>query len=169
MRWIAPDGAVWDSKFEYEVYKAAKDAKLPVYRAVKGTPDGAESDTVAYWDSLRVGSCRACGSSDVGKLRSYTPDILHSPGVSRKRPQDQSEERRTSSYIDVKGYLRADKRRLLRALVKARKDINLRILLQRDFTLSRTATASSWIRKMLKIPYAIWDGKWPDKWENDDD
>lgn len=64
-------------------------------------------------------------------------------------------------YIDVKGYMRANKRSLLRSFCKARPDIALRILLQRDYPLSKTATIAQWLNKTVRIPYTIFTGRYP--------
>jgi hypothetical protein len=166
MRWITPDGQEWDSKYEYEVYKAGIDAKLPIRRTVKGKGNSTESDTLLYWHPNRSGSCFACGSTETGSTRSYTADLfcntsLHSAKSGNK---DNHGAGLSGYYVDAKGYLRPNKRALLRSLVKARKDIDLRILLQRDFPVSKVSRASDWIRKYLKIKFAIWNGKWPTEW-----
>jgi hypothetical protein len=168
MRWIAPDGSVFDSRFEYEVYKAGVDAKVPIRRTTKGKPDGAGSDTVSYWHPSRGGSCRACGSAEVGTSRSFTADILYSPSLQDDKSADKADSGSGSApfYIDAKGYLRAPKRSLLRSLVKTRKDFALRLILQRDFPISKVSRISDWIRKYLKIQFAVWNGKWPTKWES---
>lgn len=165
MRWISPNGEVFDSKYEYEVYTAAKQALLPVRRTTKGGADTPGSDTLSYWHPVRGGSCRSCGGADTGTLRSYTADILYDTDLLPARSEsEKSKGERSRYYVDAKGYLRANKRSLLRSLVKARKDIDLRFILQRDFKVSPTSNASAWIRRYLKAPYAIWDGKWPTEW-----
>lgn len=165
-RWIAPDGAIWDSKFEYEVYESARLALLPVRRTRKGRPNSPDSDTFSYRHPVRSGSCGVCGSLEVGTARSYTADLLYSPNSFPAKHDDGEAETRPFEeyFVDAKGYLRASKRALLRSFIKERKDVNLRIILQRDYRISGTSYASGWIKKYLKIPYAVWKGNWPTAW-----
>lgn len=165
MRWITPEGT-FDSKFEYEVYKAGLDAKIPIRRTTKGKPDTAGSDTVSYWHPSRGGACRSCGSTEVGTLRSFTADLLYDPALLRPQSGNKGDTSDQSPpfLIESKGYLRSNKRSLLRSLVKARKDIALRIILQRNFPISKKSSITDWVRKYLKIPFAVWNGKWPVSW-----
>lgn len=158
MRWLDPTGAEWDSKFEWQVYEAIRQSgQTAIRRTTSGKPG--ESDTFAYDTSVRDAKCRACGSSEVGKRRTYTPD-LHSPTTNR--PAD-SVRGHTGFYIEVKGYLRAEQRSLLRAFCKERPDVDIRFVLQRDFKVG-AGTAVSWITKYLKRPVHIWNGRLPNEW-----
>lgn len=164
-RWEV-NGETWDSRLEYEIYKKAKDEGIPIRRTIKGKPDTSGSDTLAYWHPTRGGSCKACRSVEIGQLRQFTADLLYnsqvySSGAGEEAPEDSRGER---FYTEIKGYLRAPQRALLRSFVKARKDIDLRIIYQHDFRVTATSSISDWTRKCLKIPYAIWNGKWPTEW-----
>jgi hypothetical protein len=163
MRWLAPDGVEWSSKFEYEVYAAAKLAGVRVRKCQRGKPGESGSDTFEYGHSPGRGlKCRVCGSDQVSQSRSYTPDLLHDPEVLPARSEQvYSPGRSEHYYVDVKGYMRANKRSLLRSFCKARQDIALRVILQRDYRLSKTATISQWLSKTLRVPYVLWAGRWP--------
>lgn len=108
---------------------------------------------------IRDASCSGCGATQVVKRRTYTPD-LHSPEAHGRDDRVYSH---AGFYIEVKGYLRADQRSLLRAFCKARPDIDLRIVFQRDFKIGAT-TAVAWVTKFLKRPVCVWKGRLPDEW-----
>lgn len=163
MRWQAPDGTIWASRLEYEVYEEARRSGEPVRRCVPGTPD--KSDTFSYWHSGRSLTCKTCGSAEVGSLRRYTADLFQDSSSCKRAGDEGNQEAQSNGYyVDIKGYLRGPRRTLLRSFCKRRPDVDLRILLQRDFKISKLTTAAGWINKTLKIPYAIWDGKWPRTW-----
>lgn len=149
MRWQAPDGTVWDSKFEYEVFLGL--SGRTGYRVRKT----AESDSVCYTRPIRNGACTRCPSREVVSEHTYTPDLHIVQEDSSKRGAVGEAE---SYYVEAKGYLRADRRSLLRALCKARPDLHLRLLVQRDYRVSARLTITEWARKFLKIPVAIWPG-----------
>lgn len=152
MRFIAPDGSEWDSRFEWIVYDAYKQAGSSVRRTEAGG-----RDTLSYSEPVRSATCDSCGATAVSKSRRYTPDLFYHTGL-----PDNKEE---GYYIEVKGYIRAEQRSLIRAFAKARKDVDLRYIYQRDFPVSRTSTVSSWHSKCVKRPYVIWDGKVPTEWK----
>lgn len=163
-RWIEPDGEEFDSRFEAQVVNSARLAGVLIRRAIKGTPDTPGSDTVAYrHKTSRGGRCAVCGSSDVYTARSYTADLLLDTALLSKEHSDKDHKagEPARSHCDAKGYLRANKRSLLRSLHKARPDLDLRLILQRDYRISKTATISSWCNRVAKIPYAIWTGSFP--------
>lgn len=108
-RWQSEDGTVWDSRFEYEVYEHLRAAGVNVRKCGKG-------DTISYTEPRRSSQCLECGSNEVVQLRTYTSDLLVRQG-------DGSE-----YYIEVKGYFPAAKRSLLRHLIKARPDVNIRFV-----------------------------------------
>lgn len=164
MRWESPEGELFDSYFEYQVISNARLAGVPIRRAIKGTPDSPDSDTVSYRHKATGRSrCASCGSTEVYSERSYTSDILLDTALLSKEHSDKDHKagEPARSHVDVKGYLRSPQRALLRSLNKARPDINLRLLLQRDFSVSKSSTISSWCRRVAKMPYAIWTGSFP--------
>jgi hypothetical protein len=152
MRWMAPDGTEWDSKFEYEVFLTYQKAGLNVRRTT-------EQDSLLYTRAVRNGACTKCGSCEVVSRHSYTPD-LH---VSAEDNREQGGLQATSHYEEVKGYLRAEQRSLLRALRKARPDVDLRAVVQKDYKVGK-GTVCQWFRKYLKMPCVVWTGEVP-KWD----
>lgn len=152
MRWEAPDGEIWDSRFEYEVYLGHKALGLSVRRT-------GEQDDLLYTHAIRNGSCPACGSSKVVSKHSFRPDLLVDSEVSPERRNGQLPTVPASGYyIEAKGFFRADRRSLLRSFRKARPDVDLRFVLQRDFRVTAKLTIVEWIRKFLKCPVGLWTG-----------
>lgn len=157
MRWLSPDGQEWDSKFEWQVYESLHKSGSGVQRAAKGKPG--ESDTFVYTMPVRDATCDACQSTEVSKRRQYSPDLR----FAHAHHGDDRSYSHSGFYIEVKGYLRAEQRSLLRAFCKARPDIDLRFILQRDFKIG-AGTAVSWITRYLKRPVTVWRGRLPDEW-----
>src|SRR5208337_3161975 len=157
--WIDPEGNIWDSRYEYLVFRAYADAGKEVRRTSK-------SDTFSFMPEISGGKCRACGATEVGQQRTYTPD-LH---VTADYPESPTVE----YYIEAKGYLRAKERALLRAFYKANPNAPVRYLLQRDFPIGavskRTGTKGSivqWFHKFLpNAKIALWTGGIPDVWQS---
>jgi hypothetical protein len=159
MRWLSPDGQEWDSKFEWQVYESLhKSGQTTIRRTGKAYAAG-QSDTFVYTMPVRDATCNACQSTEVSKRRQYTPDLC-APDAHHGDDRSYSH---SGFYIEIKGYLRAEQRSLLRAFCKARPDIDLRFILQRDFKVG-TGTAVSWITKYLKRPVTVWRGRLPDEW-----
>lgn len=148
-RWTAPDQSVWASRFEYEVYLALK---AQGYEVRKTT----EKDSLRYTHPVRNGRCLQCGSGRVVSEHSYTPDLFVSTGRA-------ADNQPSGYYLEVKGYLRAPRRALLRSFHKARPDIDIRFIAQRDYAVGAT-TLTGWAKKFLKSPVHIWDGKLPAEW-----
>lgn len=155
-RFRAPDGSEWDSRFEWTVY----DVLLRQGHAIERCKRGGHH-TVSYMQQLNNASCGACGSTEVGKRRTYTPDLFHH-AVGGGAAKDAN----AGYCIELKGYLRAEERSLLRALCKARPDLDLRFIFQRNWVVSKSSgtTILEWCRKFLKRPCAVWSGQMPD-WE----
>ena len=149
--WIDPEGNIWDSRYEYLVFRAYADAGKEVRRTSK-------SDTFSFMLQISGGKCRACGATEVGQQRTYTPD-LH---VTADYPESPTVE----YYIEAKGYLRAKERALLRAFYKENPDAPVRYLLQRDFPATARSKVTGqrgsivqWFHKFLpKAKIAIWSG-----------
>lgn len=154
MRWLAPDGTEWDSRFEYEVFLAYKQSGARVRRC------GPE-DRVSYTRPVRNAVCRGCTSADVVTTHIYTPDLFVD------QDGHEGQEAGGPFVIECKGYLRADRRSLLRALCKARPDMRLRLIVQRDYPINkRGTTITEWARKFLRIPVAVWSGT-PPNWRTE--
>lgn len=156
MRWQSPDGTIWASRFEYEVFLALGEQLDASGRTVTPTCRGGDH-TFVYTDKVAGAACEHCGSTDIGKARSYTPDFF----VHRKAGvlADGG-----GYYIEAKGFIRSERRRLLRAFRRARPDIDLRLLLQRDYKVTSSLTMLQWCEKYLKCPAEVWRGKLPAKW-----
>lgn len=147
MRWESPDGALWDSRFEYEVHDGFQ--RSASRGKVRRTEQGGR-DTFSYSVPVRNATCDSCGQAKVSKHRHLTPDLFHDGTDANGH--------KGSYFIETKGYLRAAERSLLRAFCKARQDVSLRILYQRDFPVSKSLTITQWTAKFLKIPFAVWPG-----------
>lgn len=154
MRWEV-DGEVYDSRFEYEVLQGLTKAGLNVRRTN-------DSDSIPYTRPVRNGVCSDCGSNCVASAHSYTPDAYVSSG--KGQPDPGSEVQPAAYYLEVKGYMRADRRSLLRALRKARPDVDLRFIIQRDYRVTKSLSLAAWIVKYLKCPVIVWNGSVPHSW-----
>lgn len=148
MRFMADDGSIWDSKFEWQVWEGAKDAKVQLVRADK---EG-KGDTISYFHQVRGASCQDCGSPRVGRIRGITPDLLM-PGWHPVGGEN-------GGYLEIKGYMRADKRALYRSLLKETPGLSLCIIIQSDYRVGK-GTFSQWITKHLKVPVFHWRGVFP--------
>ena len=149
-RWKAPDGEIWPSKFEWEVYDALKQRGVNVRRCDSG-------DTITYHQPRPNVECLECGSSKCSQTRTYTPD-LHI-----LRPRGRGGESR-GYYIEVKGYFREEKRRLFRCLRNDRKDIDLRCIFASNHWVKKGKTRLSdyFSRYVKNTPYHFWDGDIPE-------
>lgn len=159
-RWQAEDGTVWASRFEYAVYKSLKDKGYDVRKTT-------EQDRMAYTSLVTNGRCRKCGTSDVVTERHYTPDLFVVP----RRPiaginltQDPQDSGRRGYYLEAKGYLRTERRTLLRAFRKTGPSCDLRLVVQRDYPVGKS-TLAEWGRRLMKVPVHVWDGGLPEEWK----
>lgn len=160
-RWLSPDGQEWGSRFEHQVYESIHNSgQAAIRRTVKGKPG--ESDTLVYTLPVRNATCGACSSTDISERRQYTPDF-HIADAYGRNDQLYSH---AGFYIESKGYLRAAQRSLLRAFCKARPDIDLRFVFQRDYPCG-SGTITGWVKKFLKRPACVWKGRLPDEWVKD--
>lgn len=160
-RWIDERGVLWASRFECKVYEAALRASIPIRKCDKGG-----DDTFSYHSEVRNGRCESCQGVDVIQERQYTPDlrVLSAPaGTEGAQPGSGEGE----YYVEAKGYLRADKRTLLRCLVKTGKVPDLRFILQSDYRVGKS-TLSGWIDKFLHCKWAVFDGEWPREWRQNE-
>lgn len=155
MRWEAPDGEIWDSRFEYEVYLGLTAQGLQVSRT------GSEA-SLSYTAPIRNGLCADCGSREVVSEHTYTPDLLVR-GPSEDGNGDVVQQ--APYFIEAKGYLRSDRRALLRSLRKAHPSVDLRVVVQRDYRATAKRTITEWVIKYLKCPVAIWRPGSSLKWQ----
>lgn len=152
--WTDPEGNIWDSRYEYLVFRAYAEAGHRVRRTTKG-------DSFSFVLSIKRGQCGACGSTEVGQLRTYTAD-LHVTA-------DHTKHEALDYYVEAKGYLRPKERALLRAFYKANPNAPVRYLLQRDFPASKRSKVTGkqgsivdWFHKFLpNAKLAIWSGNVP--------
>lgn len=141
-------GEVWDSRFEYLVYKGCKDAGFNVRRSVqRGT------DTIPYTRTLPRASCQDCGSTRVGETRRITFDLFVD--------NTDSERKENSYYLESKGYMRAPKRSLYRSFFKEKgSDVSVRFIIQSNFRVGK-GSFGEWINKHLRSPWFLWRGTYP--------
>lgn len=149
MRWLSPDGVVWSSKFEYSVFVALKEQG---YNVRKTGPE----DSMAYTSTIKGGICSQCGSRAVAQEHRYTPDLF----VDTTGRTGAASSANAGYYIEAKGYLRAERRSLLRAFRKEKPACDLRLVVQRDYKVGKS-TLTGWATKFLKVPVHVWDGKIP--------
>jgi hypothetical protein len=155
MRWKTPDGVVWDSKFEAEIFDAYQRAGFQVRKC------GA-ADCLPYTSTVRGASCLQCGSGAVVQAHRYTPDLFI---AAKDAGQSEAVGDGDGAYfVECKGFLRAERRSLLRAFCKAQPDLPLRLVLQRDYKVTPKLTISEWAIKYLRIPVAVWTGQPPTTW-----
>src|SRR5580765_855016 len=77
-RWTAPDGTIWASRFEYEVFVALKEQGYEVRKTTK-------EDSLRYTSGIVSGKCAECGSGRVVQERSFTADLFVSTEDGPKR------------------------------------------------------------------------------------
>lgn len=159
MRWKDETGKIWSSRFEYQVYLALKAKGYEVRPTVPG------EDSFTYASPVAGAVCGECASNKVVKRRKYTPDLFVVQKVCSVGERGTAVRADCPGYyIEVKGYLRQDRRSLLRAVRKARPDLRLRLIVQRDYKVGK-GTLVSWAQKFLKIPVHVWNGDIPEEWK----
>lgn len=146
-RWQAPDGTIWASKFEYQVYDA-------LIRHFAGNPrvsvERCGSDcSLGYHSSVKNGRCLECGTVCVVQERTYTPDIRI------VRTSESGKQRHT--YIEAKGYFEGSKRSLFRQVLKAHKGVDIRLVAERDHWVTKGKTKLSDWAKRFKVKFHLWD------------
>jgi len=148
-RWRAPDGTVWDSKFEWRVYDDLRRAGIAVRKC-------SERDSISYSTKVRSGRCVACGGGTVVQDRSYTPDLHVWQG-----PGDGD-----GIWLEVKGHMQPSRRSQLREVVKQNPELDLRFILYSANT-KATKKLRLWeyIEKYLKRPVIVWQGEFPNEWQ----
>jgi len=114
---------------------------------------------MAYTSPVRGGRCQKCDSDSVAQEHVYTPDLY----VDSKPRPDGKENESSGYYIESKGYLRGSRRALLRHFRKARADVDLRLVIQRDYKVGK-GTLVSWAEKYLKVKVLVWKGSLTEGW-----
>lgn len=154
-RWEAPDGTIWASKFEFQVF-----TKLTALGVVGRKCEQGGSDTFAYTTPIGTGRCAQCGSGQVVQERTYTPDVH----ISADSPVTCFE---GDGYVEAKGFFPADKRGLLRHFRKTGPSINLCVIANADHwvTKGRSRLSDYFKRYFKDVEFMIWRGSNPDRWE----
>jgi hypothetical protein len=148
-RWQAPDGTVWASRFEFAVFTKLKEAGYNVRKTT-------EQDRFAYTSPVKGGKCTVCASHDVVTERTYTPDLFVVPAGAASDDE--------GYFIEAKGYLRSERRALLRSFRKTGPRIDLRLVVQRDYKVGKS-TLVGWATRLLKVPVHVWNGDLPNEWK----
>lgn len=146
-RWISPDGLVWASKFEYEVY---------VELAGRINESGLDADifkcgpdcTLSYSTPVKNGRCSQCGSVCTVQARTYTPDLVI---VSRVPGQEAR-----YVYLETKGYFEGSKRNLFRQVVKSYPDRDIRLVAGADHWVTKGKSRLSDWAKRYKVKMYLW-------------
>lgn len=163
MRWEAPDGTIWASRFEYAVYSTLK---AQGYNVRKSTAE----DRFPYTDPVTNGRCLECNSTRCVTDRGYTPDLFIGPPgedlqLSAQRVRNGDASTIWGYFVEAKGYLRSDRRSLLRSFRKSWPSLNFRLVVQRDYKVTAKLTITQWAAKFLRVPVTVWDGTLPDEWK----
>lgn len=157
-RWVDPDGTVWASKFEYQVYAKLKSLGYMVRKCEQGG-----DDTFVYYTDVKGGECSGCGCTEVVQRRTYTPDLHLTTDPDVDGPDDGPR----GKYIETKGFFPASKRSLLRAFRKTGPNIDLLFLAERDNWVTKgKSKMSDYFKRYIKdVPFAVWDKKdLPEGW-----
>lgn len=152
-RFRAEDGSEWDSKFEAQVYFTLLGQGYRVRRTTK-------QDSMAYKSTTRGGICLQCSSRDVAQERIYTPDLFVDTSDGLERQQNEP----SGYYIESKGFVSQQRRSLLRAFRKARPDVDLRLVFQRNYRVGK-GTVVEWAERYLKAKAIVWTGTLPESWK----
>jgi len=138
-RWEAPDGTVWDSGYEYDCYRAFRNIGYNVTVCYRG-----KGHTFNYVEPTRGGQCMECGSTEVFKHRSYTPDFYL-----------QWEDNKPF-YVETKGYWRPSQRALFQKFLKSNPELDVRIVLQSNAYKGKLANMQEYVARYMKIPSHVW-------------
>lgn len=145
---IDEDGESWDSTYEHDVYRGLELLDVSVRRCIKGS-----SDTISYTSEVRQGVCMDCQSTKVVQERTYTPDFcIYAEG-------DDGEPRVV--FVEAKGYWKADKRRLLRSVLKSNPHLNLLLVFQKDgwVTKGKSKYTDYAARYLKSARCLVWDNR----------
>ena len=134
-RWLDDTGQEWASRYEYQVFCAFRDLGVNIRKCGKG-------DTIEYSEPKRNNKCLECGSERVVQTRTYTPDLCIDPD---------SEGGRT--FIEVKGYMPAPKRKLFKDMLKGRPDIDIALVFEKDTRAPKSKLRYlEYTKRYFKIP-----------------
>lgn len=151
-RWQSDDGQLWDSRFEWRVWSVLSEIPtITVRRCERG-----KGDSFNYVSNVRGAKCLECDSREVVQERTYTPDLL----VRRKSEVQHG----GGYYLELKGRFPPAKRSLLRAFVKSRPEVDLRLVLEKDGRATPKLDLLEYCHEYLKIPTIVWHGALPDDW-----
>jgi len=136
----------------YLRYRSKFEAKQAAHLEKNDVDFQYEPDSFEYEDPVGNGVCKLCGSTEVVKGRTYTPDFFF--------PE-------THVYVETKGKFDAQSRRIIQNVCEHYPDMDLRMVFQRDNPLQKGAKMrySRWC-ELRDIPYAI--GLIPIDWTTDD-
>ena len=150
-RWRAPDGTIWPSELEYNVYAAClQDERINV-RACD------ERDTFSYATKVRSGRCTECGSSQCVQDRTYQPDLYI-----------WTTDEDNGFFVEVKGFMRAARRSQIAALLRQSPTLDLRFVIGSSKTrATKKLLMWEYIEKYYKRPWIEWSGQLPETWIND--
>ena len=129
MRYRDETGTEWASKLESDVYEWLTRNAASARKAESGR------DSVAYQTAVRGGTCGECGCTRILQNHTYTPDIFAVDAWPNKPGP---------VTLEVKGFLRAKDKRILRAVVKAGVISNMCLLFGR-----RHDKTVEWAKKFL--------------------
>jgi hypothetical protein len=150
----APDGSVWASRHEYEVYAALYQIGAPVVKCEKGS-----AHTMGYTESKRGLRCRECGSSKCVQERTYTPDLL----VAADGRDLDAGPAGQNYYIEAKGYFRESARGLFRHFRRSNPEIDVRLVLMANHAAGkRPKRILDWAKSPAKVEAWVWNYKTDD-------
>ncbi len=151
-RWRAPDGTVWDSRFEYQVFEHLRRCGSDVRRCEK------PGDSFDYLEPQTNVRCMDCGSSQCSQRRVYTPDFYIVP---KSAASDGG-----GYYLEAKGYFRRDKRVLFRCFRNSRPEIDLRVVFEKAHwvTSGKTRITDYFDRYLKTTPYVVGINEIPEEW-----
>jgi len=151
-RWEDPDGTVWASRFEYEVFCILRDATTEAGSLVRKCEQGGVN-TFHYHTPVRQARCVQCGSGQVVQERTYTPDVCVTTRSKSGLP--------STCYVEIKGYFPAEKRGLLRHFRQTGPDIDLVVVAQANHwvTKGRTRLSDYFARYLKDVPFYYLTGK----------
>ena len=85
--------------------------------------------------------------------RYYTPDLFVRTDAGTEGDPDAR-----GFFVEAKGYLRSESRKLLRDLRKEATHLDLRFIVQKDVRLTKATTLVAWVLKYMRCPVAVFKG-----------